>query len=201
MPPLHALLFILTLFLLRPAYTATPEQNEQGRIPGSLSGPHTGDWFIDTRCHCIAQNMTTTTKVGHVYQWEYYNFHTNTTFILLSIWDFIAGNGWCRNYPTDPATKENDQLCFYYKWMIDGDWHYVDYMKFNGQMRGLAEEQNQGYTQTPTCRSMRIYARRFVSISWRLIWRRSMRFREMGGGRRWSMLRWTICVICASRES
>ncbi len=149
MPPLHALLFILTLFLLRPAYTATPEQNEQGRIPGSLSGPHTGDWFIDTRCHCIAQNMTTTTKVGHVYQWEYYNFHTNTTFILLSIWDFIAGNGWCRNYPTDPATKENDQLCFYYKWMIDGDWHYVDYMKFNGQMRGLAEEQNQGYTQTP----------------------------------------------------
>ncbi len=33
--------------------------------------------------------------------------------------------------------------------MIDGDWHYVDYMKFNGQMRGLAEEQNQGYTQTP----------------------------------------------------
>lgn len=149
MPSLHSLLFFLGLCLLSPAYTATVKQNEQGRIPGSLSGPHKGDWFIDTRCHCIAQSINTTTEVEHVYQWEYYNFHSDATFVLTSMYDFVDQDGWCRNYPRDPVAKGNDQLCYFHKYMIDSSWRYVDYMQYNGQLRGLAPEQNQGYTPTP----------------------------------------------------
>jgi len=159
--PLPTTFLLLLLALLPPSTPATIPQNTLGRLPGSLTGPHPGDYFTDTRCHCIAQNTTTTLEFGHIYQWTYYNHHLNATFVLSTEQPFIHQSGWCREYPPPPkvgagvgvgmgmGAEKNDTMCWYYEWVLDGDWRFEDYVTFNGQMRGLGRKHGgQGYLET-----------------------------------------------------
>jgi len=137
-------------------HAATLDQWHQGRIPGSITGPHTGDYLTDTRCTCT----NTTGRVGVAYEWVYYNYHSNATFILY--WLDNSGvfetwnHGWfCRYYavskpPKNPRSRKTDELCIWPSQRPDLlNMKWEDCFSFNRQMRSLGKWGGQGRKAYP----------------------------------------------------
>ncbi|CAF9921923.1 MAG: hypothetical protein ALECFALPRED_001975 [Alectoria fallacina] len=86
----HTAFLILTL-LIRLALTITPVDKSQDKkldgYVGYLPIPPTGDWLTATYCYCsqphhLHQMHTPAADEGSFFQWEYYNYHQNATFIM-----------------------------------------------------------------------------------------------------------------------
>lgn len=83
--------FLILTLLIRLALAITPVDKSQDEkldgYVGYLPTPPTGDWLTATYCYCsqphhLHQLQTPAADEGSFFQWEYYNYHQNATFIM-----------------------------------------------------------------------------------------------------------------------
>lgn len=160
MPYLQRLLVGLMLFSPAIYALATPEQVARGKVKG-FTGPAdvelTGDYLTATFCYCeYPPRIEEYIGLTHYYQFEYYNTHLDTTFILNSTCpqDYVGYDFGCvppargqhvlAGYTMDEKCRtwhgEHDDKFCYQAWSSQGD----DYIYFNDQKRGLGQMGSQG---------------------------------------------------------
>ena len=79
---------LLGSFLTAIVHATTPEEVSKGNIPGYIEGnpPLQGDYLISTFCYCAESgNVTGGKDEAHFFQFEYYNFHLRTTYIVYDL--------------------------------------------------------------------------------------------------------------------
>ncbi|CAD6573760.1 MAG: hypothetical protein ASARMPRED_006283 [Alectoria sarmentosa] len=83
--------FLILTLLFRLALSITPVNKSQDEeldgYVGYLPTSPTGDWLTATYCYCSQphqghQLQTRAADEGSFFQWEYYNYHQNATFIM-----------------------------------------------------------------------------------------------------------------------
>lgn len=168
---------IATLALLAPfppIHALTPAEVELGRVQGFTGGTtssHAGDYLTSTFCFCAQPSPTPQAySEANYLQFEYYNSHQNTTYILshLCLTDqdsaatclaprngddnWVYGSDWkgraCRTfddyeglYGTNTFCYEADPRNRYWReWRMPGR----DVISFNGQKRELDPVGSQG---------------------------------------------------------
>lgn len=179
MPSFQKFLAALMLFFPAVYALANYEQAQAGKVKGFTGAADvelTGDYLSATFCYCeYPPNVADV--LGHYYQFEYYNVHLNSTFILTSSCpdpefgyeiDCVPPSGGehllagytmdenCRawkGYQTvhDQKKKDDDQFC-YKPHHHDGN----DYMSFNGQKRNLGWTGGQGPVLLNTVESEKV---------------------------------------------
>ncbi|KAL6719161.1 hypothetical protein ACLMJK_003398 [Lecanora helva] len=151
----------LLSFLLLPSpltHAATPEQNRQGRWNGTL--PSFYDWFggdflTESRCECYYDFHGAVQ--GFVYQWEYYNYHLNQSFINtyqdkdgpMRFRDLGIYFWWCSFFAIEeneeaPKGREFDKLCIWPNSNVRRWLTWEDVLQWNEQKRGLSKYGEQG---------------------------------------------------------
>ena len=126
-----------------------------------------GDYLTATFCYCAyPPRMEAVMGPAHFYQFEYYNYRHDTTFILTSAcpdgdigfdrvcvppsggvkvlagktmdWNCKEWDGY-EDMGDDGKAKRKDRLCYIPRFK-----HNVDYIRFNGQWRNLGAKGRQG---------------------------------------------------------
>ena len=170
------LLFILGPIFVALANAATPEEVAVGKVPGYTKGrlPHQSDFLTSTFCYCGSQGGHTRGRIeeGHYFQFEYFNLHSDVTFILdhlcVSSQDDrftclsprkVAGKAsgqfdqseWqgkvCRTWNRDFDIYKVDTFCY-----LPHENQYSrrdDYIVFNRQKRNLGLYGDQGPSAQP----------------------------------------------------
>ena len=172
---LQALLLILGPIFVAFANAATPEQVAIGKVAGYTKGPlpHQSDFLTSTYCYCgLPGHVPGRKEEAAYFQFEYFNVHSDVTFILdhlcvASADDRItcllprkvdgkaSGNNdrseWqgkiCRTWTRDLDIFKEDQFCF-----LPHENRYSrndDFIKFNHQKRNLGAHGNQGPAAQP----------------------------------------------------
>jgi hypothetical protein len=165
--PLKTLHLGLAAILITVTYAASPEEVAIGKVPGYLDGqpPRQSDFLTSTFCYCALPNHVSNRKEeAHYFQFEYYNLHLNTTFILNHLCEASADDkftclsprtvaegesdnpDWadkvCRSWERDGHVSHHDKFCYipYKSAYSDTE----DWMTFNKQERALGPGSGQG---------------------------------------------------------
>jgi len=175
MSPLQVLLLILGPIFITSTNAATPKEVLVGKLPGYLYGqpPRQSDFLTSTFCYCaLPDHVPNRKEEAHYFQFEYYNVHSDVTFILehlcLASSDdkftclrprSVSGKDkghqdrseWqgkvCRSWPRDLDIFSVDQFCY-----LPHENRYSkvdDFIKFNWQKRNVGPGGGQGPASPP----------------------------------------------------
>lgn len=175
MPTLHAIILVLEALFIAIANAATPEEVAIGKFPGYNHGqpPFQSDFLTSTFCYCAMDGHEPGRKEeAHYFQFEYYNIHADTTFILEHLCEAAkddkftcleprTGSGhdrneqdrssWhgkvCRSWRRDLNMFKKDQFCY-----IPHENKFSrtdDYMEYNFQWRNLGAGGGQAPASKP----------------------------------------------------
>jgi len=169
---LLALLLALGNIFITIANAATPDEVAIGKIPGYMHGqpPRQSDFLTSTFCYCALPNHVSNRKEeAHYFQFEYYNLHLDTTFILEQLCEASADDKFTCLSPRSVSEGEEDRsewqdkVCRSWQRDINIDKHdkscYVpheskysttdDFIFFNRQTRNLGPAGRQGPAYQP----------------------------------------------------
>lgn len=157
------------------ANAATPDEVAKGNIPGFLNSwngnpPRPSDFLTATFCYCGTKNdihLANRTEKAHIFQYEYFNSHSNTTYLVEYLCEASAdrvspgclenrnidhgrhGAKSCRTWQRDPnnGRGKHDQFC--YAAADVNNPRGEDAVVFNGQRRELGASGGQRPVHQP----------------------------------------------------